>query len=527
MTQMTVAENLWESLMLDTLLKPVLDSQIGLTADPQEIARRNAVLKTLFREKALLDHGKMLHAKINALHELIRLQEVDVYQLLTILPLLKEIQICMDMVCRDITESASDSQSEDLVQLRDLCSSILREEFKPDFDRRWGQVISMPEDLQSLHYRFFLNADLQVTHFALLSLNKKPFRSRNRLRSRLQLPGQDMEILAHMTNAKENMHHRTEKFVAQSAAIPSYATLRSARELFRSEVMQNRLPDLAYVLPKAIPAIQAKQTQVIWGMIRDFGHRILQRMAEQNARIKFWLSAVTVMKNLEAASLPFCFASIHPAQERTFRARNAYHPAVALTLAHPETLVYNDIDLNSHGAILLLTGANGGGKTTYLRTVGAIQLFFQLGLPVPAQQADLSPVDAIVAVFSRKEDTHLISGKLGQELLAMREALESIHGESLVLFNEPITGTSVGACCLISQEVIAILKALQARGIWVTHHFALLDKIASINESLPGVKVGHMHLSDKKDYRMVFGEGHPNSRAIEGYDRIVLGKRAI
>lgn len=51
--KMKVAETLWEYMMLDALLKPVLDSQIGLTNDTQEIERRNAALKALFAEKAL------------------------------------------------------------------------------------------------------------------------------------------------------------------------------------------------------------------------------------------------------------------------------------------------------------------------------------------------------------------------------------------------------------------------------------------------------------------------------------------
>ena len=51
-----------------------------------------------------------------------------------------------------------------------------------------------------------------------------------------------------------------------------------------------------------------------------------------------------------------------------------------------------------------------------------MQVFFQLGLPVPAQEAEISPVDAILSVFSVKEDTKLLYGKLGQELTALHKA---------------------------------------------------------------------------------------------------------
>lgn len=55
MARISVDEKLWGYMMLDTLLKPVLDSDIGLTNDAQEIDRRNAALKALFAEKALFE----------------------------------------------------------------------------------------------------------------------------------------------------------------------------------------------------------------------------------------------------------------------------------------------------------------------------------------------------------------------------------------------------------------------------------------------------------------------------------------
>lgn len=522
---MKVAETLWEYMMLDALLKPVLDSQIGLANDTQEIEQRNAALKALFAEKALFIHCKYLHDKINQLHELMRIHEMDAYQLFTVLPLFKEIRACMDDVCSDIAASSAASQASDLAELKAVCASILREDFKQDFDQRWSQTLSGLEDLHSLHYRFYLDAELQVTHYALLSMNQKPFRSRNGLLQRWNRPGKDMEILAHCANAKENMHQAAEGFVPKADGIPSFSTVRSARSLFRGEVINKRLPDLYRVLPSAIPMLYAKQTQVIWGMMRELGRRIIQRMAEQRGRMQFWISAITLMEKLQAARLPWTFARIHPAQERIFIARSAYHPAVALALEAPEKLVYNDIDLSSRGTIWLLTGANGGGKTTYLRTVGAMQLFFQLGLPVPAQQAELSPVDSIVTAFSVKEDTGLSSGKLGQELLTVQEALQGLRGESLVLFNEPITGTSISECCLISQEVLAILKALQVRCVWVTHLFMLLDRICDINERLPGAKIDYLHISETDAYHVEFGRGPDDSQARAGYNRTVLDER--
>lgn len=349
MARISVDEKLWGYMMLDTLLKPVLDSDIGLTNDAQEIDRRNAALKALFAEKALFERCKNLNDKINQLQELMRIHEMDAYQLFSVLPLFQEIRLCMDAMCKGIAASDAALQAPDLVELKNLCSSILQEEYKPDFDWRWNQALSGLEDLHSLHYRFYLNSDLQVTHYALLSLNQKPFKARNALWQRGNTARRDMEVLAHCTSARENMHHQAEGFAANGGGIPSFSAVRSARTLFRGEVINARLPDLSRVLTAAIPSLYSKQTQTVWSMMRELGRRILLRMAAQGQRMQFWISAVTLMEKLQAAKLPWHFARIRPASERVCTALAAYHPAAALALEQPERLVYNKIDLTSQG----------------------------------------------------------------------------------------------------------------------------------------------------------------------------------
>ena len=69
------------------------------------------------------------------------------------------------------------------------------------------------------------------------------------------------------------------------------------------------------------------------------------------------------------------------------------------------------------------------------------QVLFQLGWPVPANGAAISPVADLVTVFSQEEDQELHNGKLGQELKAVRRNLEGLSKDGMILLNEPITGT--------------------------------------------------------------------------------------
>ena len=155
---------------------------------------------------------------------------------------------------------------------------------------------------------------------------------------------------------------------------------------------------------------------------------------------------------------------------------------------------------------------NQGGKTTFLRTVGTLQVFFQLGWPVTAASASLSPVEKIVTVFSHEENTQLQHGKLGQELKSLRLGMTEMTPYSLMLFNEPITGTSPMENLYLSREILSVSKLSGYHGIWVTHIYDLAAGCEEINQALSGSKVSSLIV-------LVEGEGedvHTSYRIIRG-----------
>ena len=137
----------------------------------------------------------------------------------------------------------------------------------------------------------------------------------------------------------------------------------------------------------------------------------------------------------------------------------------------------------------MLTGINQGGKTTFLRSVGVTQAIFQLGWPVSCKEASISPVDKIVTVFSHEENTNLQHGKLGQELKTVREGLDLATDRSLLLCNEPITGTSPMENLYLSREVLISCQLLKCRGIWVTHLYDLAAEAPEMSKLLNGSKI--------------------------------------
>ncbi len=256
----------------------------------------------------------------------------------------------------------------------------------------------------------------------------------------------------------------------------------------------------------------------------NFIRELIASVRSIYADVLFYVGAVRYAERIISAGLPVCFAEIAAPDEKIFSARNLYHPAMIEYKDDVKEIVLNDIEFSKGGGILILTGPNQGGKTTFLRSVGSIQFLFQLGLPIPAENACISPAEAIVSAFSQEENTMFRSGKLGQELNAIREAIELSPVNSLILFNEPITGTSPMESLILSRKILAVLKVNGYRGIWVTHLFELAESIETINSNLDGSALSSLIVtmsenSELPSYKVVRGKPIGKSYAREIFDR--------
>ncbi len=205
--------------------------------------------------------------------------------------------------------------------------------------------------------------------------------------------------------------------------------------------------------------------------------------------LNFYLAALNYWRQMEGFHQDPIFPEIRPMEEKAFTATGMMDPVL---LQHRGDVIGNDIDFAPGGGLLILTGMNQGGKTTFLRTVGTLQVLFQLGWPVCAASASLSPVEKIVTVFSHEENTQLQHGKLGQELKTLRLGMTDMTPNSLMLFNEPITGTSPMENLYLSREILSVCKLSGYHGIWVTHIYDLAADCDRINERLSGSKVSSL-----------------------------------
>jgi MutS domain V len=146
-----------------------------------------------------------------------------------------------------------------------------------------------------------------------------------------------------------------------------------------------------------------------------------------------------------------------------------------LELQSPDPVVGNDVQADGR-SLVIITGANSGGKSTFLRSVGVAQLMMQCGMFVAAQSYRADASHGIFTHFIRQEDVGMTSGRLDDELRRMSVIAGRIVPHCLVLFNESFAGTNEREGSEIGYQVVRALLDAHIKAFFVTHRFDFSDR---------------------------------------------------
>lgn len=144
---------------------------------------------------------------------------------------------------------------------------------------------------------------------------------------------------------------------------------------------------------------------------------------------------------------------------------------VVLASAGPmdhQSIVTNSYKICGDERIMVVTGANQGGKTTFARAVGQLHYFASLGLPVPATYACIRFTPLILTGFASKENLRDQRGKLEDDLLTMKLLLSQSLPDSLLVVNEMFASTTTHDALFISHKLFDIIRKRNYLCVWVT-----------------------------------------------------------
>jgi hypothetical protein len=192
------------------------------------------------------------------------------------------------------------------------------------------------------------------------------------------------------------------------------------------------------------------------------------------AELAFYLGCLNLRERILAKGQPVCYPV--PAAVRSGRldARGLYDASLALTLDTPVT--GNDVAADGK-QLIMITGANSGGKSTLLRSVGQAQLMFQAGMFAPAEELSAGVCSGIFTHFKREEDATMERGKLDEELDRMSAIADWIAPGGMLLCNESFASTNEREGSQIAREIIRALTEAGIRIVFVTHMYDLAESV--------------------------------------------------
>jgi hypothetical protein len=146
---------------------------------------------------------------------------------------------------------------------------------------------------------------------------------------------------------------------------------------------------------------------------------------------------------------------------------------ISLALSAEQKVVSNDLDADGSN-LFVITGANTGGKSTFLRSIGLAHLMLQAGMFVPAESFSSEVFCGIFTHYRREEDETMESGKWDEELSRMSEIVDRLKPNSILLLNESFSSTNQREGSEIAEQIVRALLDNDVKILFVTHlsHFA-------------------------------------------------------
>lgn len=370
--------------------------------------------------------------------------------------------------------SAYPLESDALKTLHTHLATLIADE---NFQSLRAELPEMRAPLQrvaSLTVGINLDPELRPLSAVLLSINERPFSE----------PASFLERLIGIRTDPDD-----DTGIAPLHHVPQEVEMRPFSQFFQD--MEKLMRDVAQPVARALGRYARVSSMTL---------------AALEPELAFYAAAMRLMSKLEARGVPFCQPEILPMAECVTEIRGLVN--FNLCLRSETCPVASDAIFDADGRIAILTGPNSGGKTTYVGAVGMAHVLAQAGLFVPATQARLSPVAAILTHFPQLETRQ--QGRLAEESARLREVFQHVTSHSLVLLNETFSSTSFGEALYLAQDVICGLRVAGVRAIYATHLVELADKLAEIEATVEG---------DSRPYSLVAGidltedaEARPNFR---------------
>jgi hypothetical protein len=221
---------------------------------------------------------------------------------------------------------------------------------------------------------------------------------------------------------------------------------------------------------RALGALQDRGLNLVADALAQSADHIDSFFKVLRTELAFYISCLNLYEQLAEMGEPTCFPVPVAADERRHATRELYDVCLALTVKRK--VVGNDVTADDKD-LVIITGANQGGKSTFLRSIGLAQLMMQCGMYAPAESLRANVCEGVFTHYKRKEDATMESGKLDEELGRMSDIADMVRPNSMVLFNESFAATNEREGSEIARQIVDALLDNRIKIFFVTHQYEL------------------------------------------------------
>jgi hypothetical protein len=267
---------------------------------------------------------------------------------------------------------------------------------------------------------------------------------------------------------------------------------------------------------RELDELKARGIIVVANALAKSVENVVSFFSSLRSELAFYIGCLNLRSALVTKGEPVCTPVPMPADGPWLRATGLYDPCLSLRV-HDRT-VGNELSAETK-TLVIVTGANRGGKTTFLRSVGLAQLMMQCGMFVAATSLTAGVCWRVFTHFRRDEDRSMTGGKLEEELGRMSAAISHISPGCLLLCNEPFASTNEREGSDIGRQVFLPLASAGVKVVVVTH-------LVDLAESLYEKRLGYVlflrapRQTEAQQFKLVEGAPEATAYGEDLYKRI-------